>query len=55
MVTTAQLKKALGTRADNLPEEKLMELNVLFERLSNALFERWTKTMTSEAKKKKPL
>lgn len=43
MVTLQDFKKALGTKADNLSEEQLTELNNLFERISDALFDSWIK------------
>ena len=43
MVTNSDLKKSLGSKADNLSEEQLTELNLLLERISDALFNSWVK------------
>jgi len=48
MVTLQDFKKALGTKADNLSEKQLTELNNLFERVSDALFDSWVKNTKSE-------
>lgn len=52
MVTLSDLKKALGKKADNLSEEQLTELNLLLERISDALFDSWIKKSSASADKK---
>jgi hypothetical protein len=53
MVTLQDFKKALGTKADNLSEEQLTELNNLFDRFAGVLFDSWIKDTKSKTENDK--
>ena len=49
MVTIAEYKKALGTKANNLTDTEIERLCALSERLARALFDAWQRELREQA------
>lgn len=50
MVTTSELRKALGKRAENLSDDEVARVSALLERLAKSLFTQWHKELVSNRK-----
>lgn len=49
MVSTAELRKALGKKADGLSDAEIERISALLKRLSKSLFDQWHRNLVTNS------